>query len=333
MAISEFELIKKYFTSFDGGEGISLGIGDDCALINVPSDYELAITTDTQNEGIHFFPGTDPFYLGYKSLLVNVSDLAAMGAKPYCFTLSINLPDANDEFLKKFSKGLFTLAKTLNLPLIGGNTTKGPLSITISAYGLVKKGQALCRNNAKEGDGIYVTGSLGLPGFAVDLGYKSENTISLLNSLSLFKDYQSIFFHCYEKSMLIENRCAFGVALSEISACAIDISDGIIGDLRHITEASKCGCVINVESLPKPVEFNEYGLPEEYQDKLCLFGGGDYELLFTVSEKNSHHIKALSERYSVPVSRVCTIKNGAFEILKHGKIYHQNQKSFEHFYN
>ena len=115
MAISEFELIKKYFTSNDRGEGISLGIGDDCALISIPSEYELAITTDTQNEGIHFFKNTSPFLLGYKSLLVNISDLAAMGAKPYCFTLSINLPDADENFLEEFSRGLYSLASKLNL--------------------------------------------------------------------------------------------------------------------------------------------------------------------------------------------------------------------------
>lgn len=331
MAISEFELIKKYFTSNDRGEGISLGIGDDCALINVPSEYELAITTDTQNEGIHFFKDTPPFLLGYKSLLVNVSDLAAMGAKPYCFTLSINLPDADERFLEEFSRGLYALASKLNLPLIGGNTSKGPLSISISAYGLIRKGCAMKRANAKVNDGIYVTGTLGLPAFAVDLGYRSEHICKLMENLSLNKEYDSIFNHCYEKGMLIENRCAFASALTELSTCAIDISDGLIGDLSHILKASDVGAIINIEKLPKPSEFKEYKLTEEYQDHLCMYGGGDYELLFTMNETFENRLDTLAQRFNVPVKRIGTIKNGTLELIKHGKMIDYREKPFEHF--
>lgn len=331
MAISEFELIKKYFTSNDRGEGISLGIGDDCALISIPSEYELAITTDTQNEGIHFFKNTSPFLLGYKSLLVNVSDLAAMGAKPYCFTLSINLPDADENFLEEFSRGLYSLASKLNLPLIGGNTSKGPLSISISAYGLIKKGCAMKRANAKENDGIYITGTLGLPAFAVDLGYRSTHICRLMEKLSLNKEYDSIFNHCYEKGMLIDNRCAFASALSEISSCAIDISDGLIGDLSHILNSSKVGAEINLEDLPKPEEFREYNLPDDYQDHLCLYGGGDYELLFTMNESFENRLNTLVHSFNVPVKRIGTIKNGTLELRKHGKMVDYREKPFEHF--
>ncbi len=331
MAISEFELIKKYFTSNDRGEGISLGIGDDCALISIPSEYELAITTDTQNEGIHFFKNTSPFLLGYKSLLVNVSDLAAMGAKPYCFTLSINLPDADENFLEEFSRGLYSLASKLNLPLIGGNTSKGPLSISISAYGLIKKGCAMKRANAKENDGIYITGTLGLPAFAVDLGYRSTHICRLMEKLNLNKEYDSIFNHCYEKGMLIDNRCAFASALSEISFCAIDISDGLIGDLSHILKSSKVGAEINLEDLPKPEEFREYNLPDDYQDHLCLYGGGDYELLFTMNESFENRLNTLAHSFNVPVKRIGTIKNGTLELRKHGKMVDYREKPFEHF--
>ncbi len=331
MAISEFELIKKYFTSNDRGEGISLGIGDDCALINIPSEYELAITTDTQNEGIHFFKDTSPFLLGYKSLLVNVSDLAAMGAKPYCFTLSINLPDANEKFLEEFSKGLYSLSSKLNLPLIGGNTSKGPLSISISAYGLVRKNCAMKRANAKVNDGIYVTGTLGLPAFAVDLGYRSSQICKLMEKLSLNKEYDSIFDHCYKKGMLIENRCSFSTELSRICSCAIDISDGLVGDISHILKASNVGATINIEDLPKPSEFSTYNLPEDYQDHLCLYGGGDYELLFTMNETNEEKLQKLSESSNVPVKRIGTIKNGSLELLKHGKMLDYREKPFEHF--
>ncbi len=331
MAISEFELINKYFTSNDRGEGISLGIGDDCALINIPQNFELAITTDTQNEGIHFFKDTSPFYLGYKSLLVNVSDLAAMGAKPYCFTLSINLPEATESFLKEFSEGLYSLASKLNLPLIGGNTTKGPLSITISAYGIVEKGLAMKRSCAKIDDGIYVTGTLGLPAFAVDLGYKTQPIKNLMERLSLNKEYESIFNHCYKKGMLIEPRCKFSVELAKLCSCAIDISDGFVGDLRHILKASDVGAKIDVDALPRPQEFSLYNLPHDYQDHLCLFGGGDYELIFTMDVNRENELYALSKKFNVPVKRVGTVKKGSLDLLKNGNIISFKEKPFEHF--
>ncbi len=331
MALSEFDIIKKYFTSFDSGEGISLGIGDDCALIDIPQGYDLAVTTDTQNEGIHFFAGTSPYYLGYKSLLVNVSDLAAMGAKPYCFTLSITLPDSDESFLEPFSRGLFKLASELRIPLIGGNTTRGPLSVTISAYGTVKKGCALKRCNAKAGDSLYVTGTLGLPGLAVDMGYKGEEILKIFSSLSVNKDYDRIFEHCYEKSMLIPSRNAFATDLTSISSCAIDISDGLVGDLGHILRSSGVGCELFVEALPKPSEFYEYGLPSDYMDRLCLYGGGDYELLFTVPQENEESLKRLCEKHSVSASRIGLIKNGKLEILNRDRMFEQKFRPFEHF--
>lgn len=319
MSLGEFNLIEKYFTANDSGEGIALGIGDDCALINIPLNTSLAVTTDTLNEGIHFFKDTDPYLLGYKSLLVNVSDLAAMGAQPYCFTLSITLPDNSEEFLDGFSKGLFTLANKLKMPLVGGNTSKGPLSVTISAYGLIRDGKCLRRDRAKEGDYIYVTGTLGLPALAVDLGYKK---------LSLAED---AFDRCYKKSMLIEDRCSFAMALTEVSVCALDISDGLIGDLKHILERSGKGAIIEAELLPKPYEFALYNLDEDYTDRLCLSGGGDYELLFTVPQDNETRLFELAESHQVQVTRVGVIKKCGLSITKRGRILDYSDNSFKHF--
>lgn len=319
MSLGEFELIGRYFSGHDKSDAVSLGVGDDCALLNVPQGSELAITTDTQIEGIHFFKNTDPFLLGYKSLLVNLSDLASMGAKPIAFTLSLSLPMADENFLKGFSKGLFSLADKHSLPLIGGNTTKGQLSITISAYGLVEHGRAMRRDNAKDGDDIYVTGTLGLPGFAVALGY---------NEIAMDK---SVFNECYTKSMLIEDRCAFARELSRYSKCAIDISDGLIGDLKHILDASKVGASINLEDIPLPCEFAKYNLKEKVYD-LALYGGCDYELLFTASKCFRHNIEDIAQKFCTKVTRIGSIsKNSKLQIINHGIMCNQNLKPFEHF--
>ena len=187
------------------------------------------------------------------------------------------------------------------------------------------------RANAKENDGIYITGTLGLPAFAVDLGYRSAHICRLMEKLSLNKEYDSIFNHCYEKGMLIDNRCAFASALSEISSCAIDISDGLIGDLSHILKSSKVGAEINLEELPKPPEFEEYNLPDDYQEHLCLYGGGDYELLFTMNESFENRLNTLAHSFNVPVKRIGTIKNGTLELRKHGKMVDYREKPFEHF--
>ena len=329
--LSEFSLIEKYFSKKDQGDGIVLGVGDDCALLSKDSEYELAVTTDTQNEGIHFFKGTDPYLLGYKSLLVNVSDLAAMGAKPYAFTLSISLPEAQDSFLEPFSRGLMELASALHLALIGGNTTKGPLSITISAYGLVKKGQAMLRSGARVGDEIYVTGSLGLPGLLVDLGYETSELAAMLHKAGCRDSLRTLFEKLYPKSMLIANRCAFATSLSKYCRCAIDISDGLVGDLGHILSASGVGAEIWVENLPRPQEFLELGLEESYQERLCLFGGGDYELLFCVPKEHRAQVKQLSFEHNVALSLVGAIKNDVFTIIKCGKVVEYSDKAFEHF--
>ncbi|MGN1281550.1 MAG: thiamine-phosphate kinase [Succinivibrio sp.] len=319
MAIGEFDLIKKYFTAHDSGEGILLGVGDDCAIIDVPPCKQLALTTDTQIEKVHFFTQTDPYLIGYKSLLVNVSDLAAMGAEPYCFTLSLTLPTSDELFLERFSDGLFSLSSKLKMPLIGGNTTKGELSVTVSAYGLLPRGKSLRRDAARIDDDIYVTGSLGLSGLAVELGY---HHIEL--EAGAFDD-------CYKKSMLIKDRCAFAQELLEYAHAALDISDGLVGDLNHILESSGVGALIQIERIPYANEFELYGVDENIRDHLCLYGGGDYELLFTAPVCNREKIAELSERHSVPVSRIGKIKNGILHITKHGNMYNQNEKPFEHF--
>ena len=318
--LGEFALIKEYFAKHDKGQGIVLGIGDDCALIAPKADCELAITTDTLNEGIHFFKGEDPFYLGYKSLLVNISDLAAMGAKPAFFTLSLTMPDADETFLKDFSRGLFLLAQQEKMALIGGNTSKGPLSITISAYGYVPKGEAMRRDLACVGDDIYVTGNLGTGGLFVKAGYKE---------IALDKDTYNLV---HEKAQLIPLRTAFARALRRISRCALDISDGTVGDLRHILECSNVGAVLNLDKLPLDECFSKVNISALSKAELAAFGGCDYELLFTLNPKNTLLLEKIADNHQVKVTKVGKITaTKKLDLLYSDIPYTQVQKAFEHF--
>lgn len=318
--LGEFALIKEFFSGHDKGRGITLGIGDDCALLSPDKNSELAVTTDTLNEGIHFFKGEDPFYLGYKSLLVNISDLASMGARPAFFTLSLTLPEADEYFLREFSRGLFLLADKEKMALIGGNTSKGPLSITISAYGYVAKGCAMRRDLAKPGDIIYVTGNLGTGGLFVKAGYR-EITLS-----------HDLFSIVHEKAQLIPSRTVFSRALRRVCRCALDVSDGTVGDLRHILERSNVGALLNLDKLPLDEVFDKVPLSALEKAELAAFGGCDYELLFTIGPKNIPLLEKIAARHQVkitPIGLITEDKN--LNLLFDGKPYVKANKPFEHF--
>lgn len=319
--IGEFDLIKKYFSACDQEAHVELGIGDDCALMRFKPQERVAITTDTMNEGVHFFKGTAPYLLGYKALLVNLSDLAAMGACPCAFTLSVNMPQADEGFLAQFSRGLFELAKQEHVALIGGNTSSGPLSVSITAFGILGE-NALLRSGAKPGDGIYVTGSLGLSALYVEAGYgRIKVDKSKLSEL------------CY-KSMHPECRCALAEDLAKLglSHCALDISDGVTGDLGHILEQSGVGADLQLEKLPLASEL-DFAVSDPMQRiRLAASGGGDYELLFTVPCGKSAEFELFKQRSSVPITRIGTITDhGKLRILYNDKIFTPSMKSFEHF--
>ncbi|WP_286035676.1 thiamine-phosphate kinase [Succinatimonas hippei] len=318
--LGEFALIKEFFSGHDKGRGITLGIGDDCALLAPDRNSELAITTDTLNEGIHFFKGEDPFYLGYKSLLVNISDLASMGARPAFFTLSLTLPDSDEHFLREFSRGLFSLADKEKMALIGGNTSKGPLSITISAYGYVAKGCAMRRDLAKPGDIIYVSGNLGMGGLFVKAGY---------HELDLASDLFSIV---HKKAQLIPSRTVFARALRRVCRCALDVSDGTVGDLRHILERSNVGAVLNLDKLPLDEIFDQVNLTALEKVELAAFGGCDYELLFTVNPKKISLLEKIAACHRVKITPIGVItKDKNLNLLFENKPYVKANRPFEHF--
>ncbi len=268
MSVSEFDLIEKYFTRrIKKGSVNRKGIGDDCALMIVPAGYELAITTDTMVEGVHFFAGTNPVLVGHKLLAVNLSDLAAMGAEPTSVTLALTIPEANENWLKGFSEGFLSLAKQFSIDLIGGDTSSGKLTLTVQAMGIIPKGRAMLRSAAKAGDYIFVTGLLGEAG----LGLQIEKGYSCSSPDSALKQLHRPFPRVIE-----------GLEIRENTNACIDISDGLVSDLKHILKQSSVGAKLDWDKLPLSKEVKSY-IDKTGDWQMPLSAGDDYELCFTVS--------------------------------------------------
>lgn len=265
-ALGEFELIHKFFNKTPiPGRGTTLAIGDDCALVKVESNTELAITVDTLVSGVHFMPNTDPRCLGYKALAVNLSDLAAMGAEPKWCTLALTLPTVDEEWLRAFSAGFFELAQKYQIELIGGDTTRGPLTITIQAMGQCPSGMALRRSGAQPGDLIYVSGPIGSAGFGLkmELGEITRDPA------------------CVSALLRPEPRLKLAKSLRGIASACIDVSDGLLSDLSHILVSSGVGGEIQISQIPFETFVNAY-LQQTSDYSLALSAGDDYELCFTV---------------------------------------------------
>lgn len=288
MAIGEFDLIKRYFqqqTQID--DSVQLAIGDDCALVSVPENYQLAITTDTMVENTHFLPSISPEDLAYKAIATNLSDLASMGAQPKWISLALTLPIVNETWLSAFSQSLLNTLQHYNVTLIGGDTTKGNLSITITAQGFVEKGKALCRHQAKMGDLIYVSGTLGDSAAGLQQILKGKSAV---NSDDVFLQ---------QRHLRPTPRVELGRALVGIANAAIDLSDGLISDLEHILECSQCGAEIELSQLPLSSSMlNSYERAKAEQ--FALSGGEDYELCFTVSPEKQTELEQALCNLDVP---------------------------------
>jgi thiamine-monophosphate kinase len=296
--LSEFDLIARYFTRplQHAGRAV-LGIGDDCALLAPSPGMQLAISSDMLVEGRHFFPQADPAKLGHKSLAVNLSDLAAMGARPVAFTLALSLPEARSEWLAAFSGGLFRLADEQGCELIGGDTTRGPLNICITIFGELPPGQALRRDAARIGDDIWISGTLGDARLAL-AGYRQEIVIDTAT-------IEAAAVRMHEPTP----RVALGIALQGIAHAAIDISDGLIGDLGHILQRSNVGATLNADALPAGPALTR--LPQEMRRRFMLAGGDDYELCFTAPASGREAILAAAHTAAIPVTRVGSIEAAA----------------------
>jgi thiamine-monophosphate kinase len=325
--LSEFDLIKRYFTrptSTRAGRA-TLGIGDDCALLTPAAGMQSAISSDMLVEGRHFIPGADPRLLGHKCLAVNLSDLAAMGARPVGFTLALALPQADPAWLGPFSEGLFDLADAFNCELIGGDTTKGPLTICITVFGEILPGHALRRNAARAGDDIWISGTLGDARLAL-AGYRNELA---LDALQL--EEAGLRMHAPTP------RVELGVALadSRLAHAAIDISDGLVGDLGHILVASSVGATLDVDALPAGVVLATQ--QQAIRRNFTAAGGDDYELCFTAPASERAAILALASAVATPVTRVGAIDADAAAGLRlvdaSGAQLDLQLQGFDHFTN
>ncbi|MDQ1363719.1 MAG: thiamine-monophosphate kinase [Pseudomonadota bacterium] len=296
-AVSEFDLINHYFKSFACKRtDVLLGIGDDCALLQPPAGKQLAMTADTLVAGVHFPVNTSAFDIGYKSLAVNLSDLAAMGAEPAWAILAITLPAADESWLQEFMRGFSVLADEYGVQLIGGDTTSGPLSITVQLTGFVTSSQVLRRDTAKPGDKIYVSGTLG------------DAALGLKKVLGQLVTKNSLV-HCVSRLNRPVPRVALGRELSAISQCGIDISDGLVADLGHIANASGCAANIYLSKLPLSDELrNFYGNDVDWS--VIVAGGDDYELCFTLPSENELSIKVMADKCCMQMSCIGEIISG-----------------------
>ena len=318
--MGEFELIRNFFAAApcaQGGAGVALGIGDDCALLDVPFGEQLAISTDTLVAGVHFADPCDPFLLGQRSLAVAASDLAAMGATPLAFTLALTLPTVEAAWLEAFTRGLNLMAQACDLRLIGGDTTRGPLCLTVTVFGRVPKGQALSRSGARLGDLLCVGGELGDAAGALPLvlGQRSATPAIAEPLLAHYWSPQPQF--------------ALGQALRNKATSALDISDGLLADCGHIALASQVGLQIDSDRVPTSLALQAF-LGDAGAQQAALSGGDDYVLAFTLPAVELPTL--LADGWPIHVIGRVTEGQGVSLIDKHGHDITPAIRGYQHFH-
>lgn len=286
--MNEFDIIQRFFDRpIAENRGVRLGIGDDAAVVRVPEGYELVLAMDTLISEVHFPADTPADAIGWKALAVNLSDLAAMGAQPYWATLSLTLPEADEQWLADFAEGFHELATRYDVSLIGGDLCRGPLSITVQAHGLVPVGKAIRRTGARPGDTVYVSGSLGEAGYAL--------TVAAADNAG--------HGWCRQRLQRPEPRVTAGEALRDLATSAIDVSDGLAGDLGHILTASGVGAEVTVSRLPlSPTLVSAVGLDRAIE--YALTAGDDYELCFTAAVVDNDAIEAVAGSTGVAMTAI-----------------------------
>lgn len=312
--MQEFELIRQIQQETSvSAEGVKLGIGDDAAIMEVPRRKFLVAATDTLNAERHFPADSEAFDIGHKCLAVNLSDLAAMGAAPRWALLSLSLPESDARWLRAFTAGFRSLAQIHNVSLVGGDTTRGPLSINVTALGLVDAGEGLLRSDAKVGDLLVVSGTLG----------GAARVLDLLQSGA----------HVRDRELLDrpQPRVRLGQALVGYANACIDVSDGLLADLKHILEASNCAASINVSSLPVPKELQGLEDPQKWSYQLA--GGDDYELLFTLPPQHKGMLNRWQEQLNLDLTVIGVIEEGEGVqcFNAEGELFEPQRAGFEHF--
>ncbi len=296
MALGEFDLIRKYFTSPSFRPDVTLGVGDDCAIVSIPPGKQLAVSTDTLVDTVHFPSGTAPEDIAYKAVAVNLSDLAAMGATPAWLTLALSFPKVDLDWIKAFSESFITTAGRYNVQLIGGDITRGPLSITVQAMGLIDPAHCMRRDGARPGDLIYVSGTLGDAAMGLRMWQQGEvadrNAAWMINRLTR-----------------PEPRVKLGIQVAAFCQCAIDISDGLVADLGHVLAASRCGATVYTEKIPLSHQLLEHANTRDGVDwELVLTGGDDYELCLVVSEANERQLLEVAGELALPLTQIGSIE-------------------------
>ncbi len=321
--MKEFELINSYFV--DRGpkrKDVILGVGDDAALTKVPEDNLLVVATDTMVEGIHFFKDAPAKSIGHKCLAVNLSDFAAMGAEPAWASIAMTLPNSDEAWIKEFTDGLFEIAEYYNVQIIGGDTTQGPLTVTVSIKGFIREEKALLRSGAKIGDWVYVTGQLG------------DAALTVANKLGQIDLDANLAALSEQKFNYPSARIAAGHVLRHAATSAIDVSDGLMQDLAHILKASDVSAELFVDKLPISPSVKSM-LPEDKAIELALIGGEDYELLFTLPEEQKAFLEQNATAMGVEYTCIGQIKGAAnsnITLLKDGESYPMpSRQGFQHF--
>jgi len=317
MAFTEFDIIKRCFSDVGTVDSrVSLGVGDDCAVFSLPSDTHMCVSVDTQVEGVHFPSGCSALYVASRAMGAAVSDLAAMGGKPVFFTLALTLPEANEQWLRTFSSGLKQFSERYQMGLIGGDTTRGSLAVSVSVYGVVPKNGAVKRSGAMPGDHLFVSGCLGDAAAGLKLYDNRQDALS---------EQQ-----CYllERYLEPEPRIELGQALRPVASAMIDISDGLLADLQHLLDASAVGAEVDLALVPQSGAIQAV-FPSEAQS-LALTGGDDYELLFSVSEDHIDEITELSARLQVKLTQIGRVVAGK-DLRLNGRVLNSENRGYMHF--
>jgi thiamine-monophosphate kinase len=323
--MGEFDLIARYFTR--PARRSPLGVGDDCALLAPAPGMQLAVSSDMLVEGRHFLSTVDPARLGHKALAVNLSDLAACGARPLAFTLALALPSVDEAWLAGFSRGLLALADAHGCELVGGDTTRGPLNLCVTVFGEVPAGRALLRSGAKAGDDIWVSGTLGDARLALEV---FRGTVALPAAL---------FQLARARMEQPTPRVALGQALRGIASAAIDVSDGLVGDLGHILDASRVGARLDADAAAALLAIDSHpqdppaDIGLDVRRTCALSGGDDYELVFTAPTTARDAVEEAARATATPVTRIGGIEAqaGLRLVDRQGAPVTQRFVSFDHF--